>query len=130
MKIDRTNQQQSFKGIKLYNYGSRAIERKLLTEAAQGIWKGPLKAFERKGLGFDFVREYDHESRPTDLTRVYLTRKPNYHTKGNWNPLQLVRRVKTKEDANKFFAEITAKTIAFMDKHFKYVAAAKRCGIK
>jgi len=130
--INVINNDVSFKGIKLFNIGSRAKERNFLTEAAESkLIKGQLDALKKHGITLDLVREYDHDSRPTKYIGVYLSHKPDYFTKDGLTPIRNISaKVNNIEDAQILIAQGIAKTINFMKKHFEYSKRAKRLGIE
>lgn len=129
--INSVNNDLTFKGVKFYLIGSRTKERKFLEEAAKGVLKEPLDALEKQGISLDLVRNYSHESTPTKSISIFMSHKPDYFTKDGLNPMQnVVSKVESLEDAQKLISKGIAKSIEFMQEHFKYVKKAKRLGIE
>lgn len=123
-----SNNNTSFKGIKLYFISSRSKQRTMILEAAKTpAIASKIKSLEKHNLGFDIVRDYDHDSRPTSFVNLRLDYKDAYTPKDQLNPIQGVRGdIKTLEDAKKLFEKGIKKAKAYLPKHLKLLKKQKK----
>lgn len=126
MLINSVNNNQNFKGIKLYHISKDSKTARFLKAAAKETSVAKeIAELEKQGMVFDFVREYDHEGQKTNNVGFYLGRKPSYFVKGK-NPLYTTAKVTNADEAKAFVATIVEKAKAFLPKHLKKVEQFKK----
>lgn len=117
----------NFQSIHLYQISRKSKAGQALITASKATRAAKqIKALEKQGMIFDFVRAVGPQGPIRDSVSFYLGRKPDYFTKDGLNPLFMVARVTNLAEARAFVSQVVKKAKAFLPQHLKHIEDFKK----